>query len=284
MKSLFIIDGYLHIHRAYHAPLQIDLTSPSGEPTKATYIFTTALLKLIREEDPDMLAVAMEGRTKTFRCDLSSEYKANRSLPSSDFIIQRDRIEQILEAMNIPIIRMDGYEADDIIGTVSRLAQQDGHEVFICSKDKDMQQLLSFNARMLDMKTGKYTTIDDLAEKHGIWPRHIIDVLALQGDSTDNIPGVPSIGFKTAADWIRKYDSVEGLFEHIDDIKGKKKEKLLEFKDQILLNKKLTTIDCCVPIKVDFDELNIKEYDRGKLLEIFTELGFNSLISQLSLV
>lgn len=284
-KKLYIIDGYLHLHRAYHAPLGTTLTTPSGEPTNGTYVFTTALLKLIREEEPDALVVAMEGKCRPFRNALYSEYKANRTYPSDSFIIQRDRVEEILAAMHIPVLRVDGFEADDIIGTVSKKAQQDGYEVFICSTDKDMLQLIDHSISMFNMKTGKYTNVDSMIEQTGVVPSRFIDYLALQGDPGDNVPGIPGVGPKTAAQWVCRYGSVENLLAHIhaDEVPSRHRDNLKKFKDRLLLSKKLVTIECDVPVEIDYDRFALKEFDKGRLRDIFTKLGFNRLITQLGL-
>lgn len=283
MKKLMIVDGYLLIYRAYHAPIGTTLTSPSGEPTNATYIFTTSLFKLIREQKPDALVVAMEGTSRLLRKERYAEYKANRSWPTDSFILQRDRIEEILSAMHIPVLRVNGYEADDIIGTVSKKAQRDGFEVFICSTDKDMSQLLDHNIHMFNMKTGKLTDVDGLVEKIGVPPEKFIDYLALQGDSGDNVPGIPGIGPKTAMQLIRRYGSIKNLFECLGELSDRHRNNLVKFKDRLLLGKKLVAIDCDVPIEIDYKSFAVKEFDKSKLREIFVELEFNKLMTQLGL-
>lgn len=284
-KRLFVIDGYLLIYRAYCAPIGTTLTSSFGEPTNATYIFTASLLKLIREQKPDALVVAMEGRCKPFRNDLYNEYKANRIPPSGDFITQRNRIEEILAAMYIPVLRVDGFEADDIIGTVSKKGQQDGYEVFICSTDKDMLQLIDHSISMFNMKTGRYTNVDSMIEQTGVVPSRFIDYLALQGDPGDNVPGIPGVGPKTAAQWVCRYGSVENLLVHIhaDEVPSRHRDNLKKFKDRLLLSKKLVTIECDVPVEIDYNKFALKEFDKDKLRDIFTELGFSRLIVQLGL-
>ena len=207
--KLFIIDYYLWIHRAYHASKHLGLTG-TGEPTGATHVFMTSLLKLIREQEPDLLVVASEGGGKTFRHSLCESYKANRSPPDSAFTIQRKRISQILDAMHIPILRVAGFEADDIIGTVSKYAQEDKIEVVICSKDKDMLQLVGDGVEVFIAKTGEYIDVDWMIEKIGVRPDKFVDCLALMGDTSDNVIGVPGIGLKTAAKLICKYGSKIG--------------------------------------------------------------------------
>ena len=282
-KTLYIIDGHAHIYAAYFAPMRQRLTSAAGEPTKATYIFTTAVLGLINRRKPDMLAVAMDSRAPTFRSDIYPEYKAQRPPMPDEMPVQIKRIEQILEAMRIPVLRVEGYEADDVIGTVATRAAADGHRVLICSGDKDVLQLVDENISVLDMKKDLETDLRTMTEQMGVSPQQFIDCLALQGDTADNIPGIPDVGPKTALEWIRRYGSIENLCKHADDIKGKRGDNLRKFKDRLALSKKLVTINRNIPLNIDYETLALKEFDRAKLAEIFTELGFNRLLSQLNL-
>ncbi len=282
-KTLYIIDGHAHIYAAYYAPMRQTLTGPSGEPTKATYIFTQAMLGLIERHKPDMLVVAMDSKEPTFRAGIYPEYKANRPPMPDDLPGQIERIEQILEAMNIPVLRVGGFEADDIIGTLAKKAAADGHNCFICSRDKDLLQLLDEHINILDIKTDTVMDVPAMVEKLGLRPEQFIDCLALQGDASDNIPGVPDVGPKTALEWIKKYGSLENLYEHVDEIKGKRGDNLRKFRDQAILSKELVTIDCNVPVKIDYDDLALKDYDAARLTRVFTELGFNRQLAQLGL-
>ncbi len=282
-KKLYIIDGHAHIYAAYYAPMRQQLTSPSGEPTKATYIFTTAIAGLINRQKPDMLAVAMDSIAPTFRVKIYSEYKAHRPPMPDDMPVQINRIEQILEAMKIPVLRVDGFEADDIMGTLAKKAAADGYDCFICSKDKDILQLIDNHISVFDIKTDTSTDADAMVEKICVTPEQFIDCLALQGDTTDNVPGIPDVGPKTALNWIQKYGSIENLYKHIDEIKGKRGQNLQRFRENLALSKKLITIDCNIPLKIDYKALALKKFDEAKLAQIFTELGFNRLLSQLGL-
>lgn len=279
-KKFFIIDGHSHIYAAYYAPMR-PLTSPSGEPTKAVYIFTSAVMGLIQNQKPDMLVVAMDSKTPSFRTKLYKEYKAHRPPMPDDMPAQIARIEQVLDALNVPIVRIDGFEADDAIGTIAKSASAEGAEVLICSKDKDMLQLLDDNIYIFDMKTGQRYGKDSMLAEMGIAPEQFIDVLAVQGDTSDNIPGVKDVGPKTALEWIRTYGSIENLYKHADQIKGKRGDSLRDSKDIVLLSRKLATIDCSVPIDAGLNAFSAKKYDAGKLAKIFTELGFNRLLTQL---
>ena len=276
-KKLYIIDGHAHIYAAYFAPMR-PLTSPSGEPTKATSIFTTAILGLIKRQKPDMLVVAMDSKKPTFRNELYADYKAHRPPMPDDLPAQIKQIEQILAAMNIPVLRLDGFEADDIIGTLTKKAANDSYDSLICSKDKDLLQLLNEHVSIFDVKTDSITTALAMEEKMQIKPTQIIEYLMLQGDTADNIPGVTDVGPKTALSWLQKYGSIENIYKHIDEIKGKRGENLRKFQDSFELTRKLVTLDCNVPVEIDYDNFALKEFDKKKLTEIFTELGFNRLL------
>ena len=280
-KTLYIIDGHAHIYAAHFAPMRQQLSSPSGEPTKATYIFTTALLGLIEKRKPDMIAVAMDCKAPTFRTEVFAEYKANRPPMPEELPVQVDRIKEILGAMRIPVLCLDGYEADDIIGTLAKKAAGDGLDVLICSKDKDILQLLDHNVRTYDIKTGKITDSETMKQEMGIWPGQIVDCLALEGDAIDNVPGVPLIGEKTARELIRQYGDLDNLYAHADEIKGKRGENLRNAREQAYLSRRLVTLDCSVPVGIDYEALASKEPDKDRLTEIFTRLGFNRLLGQL---
>jgi DNA polymerase-1 len=282
-KKLYIIDGHAHIYAAFYAPMSQRLTSPSGEPTKATYIFTTALFGLIQRQKPDMLAVAMDSITPTFRTKIYSEYKAHRPPMPDDMPVQINRIEQILAAMKIPILRVDGFEADDVIGAIAKKASKDGIDTYICAKDKDMYQLVDDHTYIFDIKKGEILDRDVLFEKYKIKPEYFIDVLALQGDASDNIPGVPLIGEMSAIKLIQQFGSLDNLYKNVDKIEGKKGENLRNFKKQAYLSKKLVIINTQTPVKIDYQKFRLKEPNKGKLVAIFTELGFNRLLTQLGL-
>lgn len=282
-KELYIIDGHAHIYAAYYAPMRGQLSGPTGEPTKAVYIFTTALVGLIQRRQPAMLVVALDSKAPTFRSDIYPDYKANRPPMPDDLPGQIDRIEQILEAMNIPVLRVDGFEADDIIGTLAKRAGADGHDCLLCSKDKDLLQLLDEHVSMYDIKTDTLTDVAAMVEKMGVRPDQFIDCLALQGDTSDNVPGVPDVGPKTALSWIQKYGSIENLYEHVDEIKGKRGDNLRKFKDQAHLSRELVTINCDVPLEIDYNDLALKKPDESRLALLFTELGFSRVLAQMGL-
>ena len=282
-KTLFIIDGHAHIYAAHYAPISGQaFTSASGEPTKATYIFTQAIFGLIERQKPDMLVVAMDSKTPPFRTEVYPQYKANRPPMPPDLPLQIQRIEQILAAMNIPVLRVDRFEADDVIGTVAKKAAADGYECYLCSRDKDLLQLIDDRICTFDIKTGTVTDSETMRREMGISPHQFIDSLALQGDASDNVPGVPDVGPKTALEWIGRYGSIENLYDHIDEIKGKRGENLRSFKDRVFLSRQLVTIDCNTPVENDYDAFALKEFNKARLVELFTELGFTRLLSRVS--
>ncbi|MBN1359689.1 MAG: DNA polymerase I [Sedimentisphaerales bacterium] len=279
-KTLYIIDGHAHIYAAYFAPMRQQLTSPSGEPTKATYIFTTAVLGLIERHKPDMLVVALDTKAPTFRSDLFADYKAHRPPMPEDMPVQIARIEQILEALRIPILRVDGFEADDIIGTLAQRAAADSIDVLICSKDKDLLQLIDGRIRTLDLKTGKVTDREVMQQEMGITPEQVVDSLALEGDTSDNVPGVPLIGPKTARELIRNYGDLDNLYAHIDEVPGKRGENLRSSREQAYLSRKLVTLDCNVPLDISYETLALEPPDKETLVKLFAELGFSRLLVQ----
>jgi DNA polymerase-1 len=290
-KNLYIIDGHAHIYAAYYAKMR-PLTSPSGELTQATYIFTSAILGLIKNRKPDMLVVAMDSKGPTFRKEMYSDYKAHRPPMPDDMPVQINRIEQILSAMNIPMLRINGFEADDIIGTIAKKASKEGIDVYICTKDKDILQLIDDHVFGYDIKTGEITDEAWVKAEMKISPAQFVDVLALQGDASDNVPGVDGFGEMTSLKCIQKYGSLDNLYAHADEITGKLGENLRKSKDLAYLSQKLVTIDCDVPLKglrcatpvnIDYGEFAVKPYDEAVLTQIFNELGFNRLSGQLGL-
>jgi len=281
-KKLYIIDGHAYIYAAYWAKMS-QMTSPSGEPTQATYIFTTIILGLIHDQKPDLLAVAMDSKTPSFRTKIYSEYKAHRPPMPDDMPAQIDRIEQILAAMNIPVLRLDGFEADDVIGTLAKKAAKEGIDTYICAKDKDMYQLVDDHIYIFDIKKGEKLDDDTLLKMYKFEPRHFIDVLALQGDASDNVPGVPLIGEMNAIKLIQRFGSLDNLYKNADKIEGKRGENLRKFKEQAYLSKKLMIINTEAPVKIDYQQFKLKEPNKEKLAAIFTELGFNRLLTQLGL-
>jgi DNA polymerase-1 len=280
--KFFIIDGHAHIYAAYYAPMR-PLSSPSGEPTKAVFVFASAMVGLLEKEKPDLLVVAMDSKAPSFRVQMYPEYKAHRPPMPEDMPAQINRIEQILDAMNIPVLRVDGFEADDIIGTLAAQASRAGIQTYICSKDKDMLQLLDEHTCTFDIKTSQRFDLKAMKEQMQMTPEQFIDVLALQGDASDNIPGVPDVGPKTALQWIQEYGSLENLYDHADEITGKRGENLRNYKEQAFLSRQLVIINRKAPVQLDKKTFTVSPPNKDRLAELFTELGFTRLLGQFDL-
>jgi DNA polymerase-1 len=279
--KLYLIDGSSYIFRAFYGIRQM-LTNSAGLPTNALYGFTTMLSRVVRDEAPDYLAVVFDSKAKTFRHDLYPDYKANRDIPPEELAQQFPYFEPLVEAFNIATLRQDGFEADDIIGTMAKKGEAAGMAVTIVSGDKDMMQLITPHVHMLDTMKDKRFEKAEVIEKFGVPPEQVIEVMGLMGDSSDHIPGVKGVGPKTATELIQKYGSIEELYKNIDDIeKAKLKEKLETDKDNALLSRQLVTIDTEMKLDCKVEDLKVKEPDTDKLRAMFTELGFKSLLENL---
>src|SRR5688572_26254305 len=203
-KSFYLIDGHAHIYRAYFAPFR-DLTSPTGEPTKATYVFTQMLLNLIAQRKPDYLAMVIDAGDETvFRKEIFPEYKANRQSPPDDFEPQEKRILQIVKDAGVPIFEKQGYEADDLIATIAKRLCDKGYDIVVVSKDKDLRQLLNDCTKMYDVQSDSFTDPARMLADCGYTPQQAVDVQTLMGDAIDNVPGIPGVGEKTAAKLVTK--------------------------------------------------------------------------------
>ena len=285
-KKLFLLDAYALIFRAYYAFIKNPRINSKGENTSAAFGFTNTLLELLNKEKPDYIAVAFDASAKTFRNDLYPEYKANRPPTPEDIKKSIPYIKQILEAFQIPTYELIGYEADDIIGTIAKKAEKEDLKVYMMTPDKDYTQLLSENILMYKpSRSGNLAeiwTISTMQEKMLLErPGQVIDLLALMGDSSDNIPGAPGVGEKTAQKLLADYDNIENLFAHVNELKGKLKEKIADHTDQILLSKKLATIALDVPVEFILEETKRKDPDPQKLKEVFEELEFNTLLQRI---
>ncbi|MBL1215912.1 MAG: DNA polymerase I [Planctomycetes bacterium] len=279
--TFMIIDGFAQLFRAYHA-IRNQLTSPvTNEPTNATFGYVGMLLKVFEQYQPDYLAVAIDvsGDRGTFRSDLYEDYKANREPPPEDFYPQVDRSWEITRLFGIPVIGAERYEADDVIATlVTQLQEQHPDlRMQIVSKDKDLEQLLSDRVEMLDVHKDERVTVATLHEKKGIRPEQVIDMLALMGDTVDNVPGVPGIGPKTASQLIQQYGSLDGVLEHIDEIKGKRRENIENSRDLLPLSRDLVTLrhDVDVQFALDDARVDLARADTATLLSTLERLGFN---------
>jgi len=280
--KLYLVDGSSYIFRAYHAMLRQRLSNARGLPTGAIYVFSNMIQKLIREEKPDYLAVVWDPPVKTFRHNLYPEYKANRAETPPDLIPQFSYIRSLVQAFGIPALEQEGYEADDVIGTLAKKAAEQGFEVVLVSGDKDLTQLLGPHVTMLDTLKDKVTDVAGVKERFGVKPEHVIDVLALMGDSSDNVPGVPKVGEKTAIKLIAQYGDLENVLAHAGEIKGAVGESLRTFADQARLSKELVTIKTEVPVPFDLESLRPRPPDRPKLIALFKELDFGKLLAEYS--
>lgn len=279
--KLYLIDGSSYIFRAFYGIRQF-LSNSKGLPTNALYGFTTMLSKVVRDEQPDYLAVVFDSKAKTFRHDMYPEYKANRDTPPEELAQQFPYFEPLVEAFNMVSMRQDGYEADDIIGTLAKMGEQAGMAVTIVSGDKDMMQLISPNVHMLDTMKDKRFEKPEVIDKFGVPPDKVIEVMGLMGDASDNIPGVKGVGPKTATELIQKYGSIEELYKNIGEIdKIKLKEKLETDKDNALLSRRLVTLDTEMKLDCQVEDLKMKEPDTYKLRALYTEFEFKSLLENL---
>jgi DNA polymerase-1 len=280
-QRLYLIDGSSYIYRAYYAIRQ--LSNSKGLATNAVLGFTNMLLKVVREERPDHLAVIFDAKGPTFRKDLYPEYKANRSAMPEDLRPQIPLIKKLVQAFNMPALELVGYEADDIIATLARRFAAEGMEVTVVTGDKDLMQVVDERIRLLDTMKDQVVGLAEVAERFGGTPDKVIEVQALAGDSSDNVPGVPGIGEKTAKQLIQDFGSVENLLANIDQVSGKKRqENLRQFGDQALLSKQLVALVDDLEMDIDYDQLKLSEPDREKLTDLFKELEFHKLLQEFS--
>ena len=285
-KELFLIDAYALIFRAYYALGKNFLYNSKGLNVTAIMGFTRTMHNLIEVEKPSHMAVVFDHKSETFRSQEFQYYKANRDETPEDIKISEPIIREIIKAYNIPILEVEGYEADDVIGTIAKDKAKEGYTVYMVTPDKDFAQLVEENIYIWKPgrkgNTHEILGINEVLEKWNVSrPEQVIDVLALWGDSVDNIPGIPGIGKKTAPRLLKKYDTVEGLLDHVEELKGKQKENVENNKQQALDSKRLATIITDVPIKCKDSDLKIDPKNEKQLAEIFTELEFRTLGRQI---
>ena len=286
-KRLFLLDAYALIYRAYYSFIRNPRVNSKGLVTSAAYGFTNALLDIIRREQPSHLAVCFDMAGPTERHETMIEYKANRQEMPEDIRSNIPYIRRVIEALNIPILESEGYEADDVIGTIAKLAEKDGFQTFMVTPDKDFGQLVSENIFMY--KPGKRGTppeimgVTEICEKWGGLkdPLQVIDILGLMGDSVDNIPGIPGVGEKTAIKLVAAYGSVEGVIGNTDKLKGKQQQNVIEFAEQGLMSKQLATIILDVPVAFEPGKLALSEPNKDALLDVLSELEFRSTAKRL---
>ena len=283
MAKLFLIDAYALIYRSYYAFIKSPRINSKGLNTSAVMGFCNTLNEVLTKEKPTHIGVAFD-HGKTFRHDAFPEYKAQREETPEDIKLSIPLIKQVLEAMHIPILQVDGFEADDIIGTIATRFGADGIDTFMLTPDKDYGQLIGPNVFMYRPRHGGGYEIlgeKEVGEKYGIpTPAQVIDLLALMGDSADNFPGCPGVGEKTAAKLINQFGSIDNMLQHTDEIKGKLREKVENAVEDIKMSKFLATIRTDVPMQLDLDELKVEQPDETKLRAIFEELEFKTLINK----
>ena len=276
---VFLIDGSGYIFRAYHAlpPMK----RPDGTPVNAVYGFTSMVMKLIDESDADYLAVIFDTARKTFRSEIYSDYKANRPPPPEDLIPQFPLIRDVVTAFGVPQAEMEGYEADDLIATYARQAADSGHRVTIVSSDKDLMQLVDDNISMMDPMKGTKISYAEVEKKFGVNPDRVIDIQSLAGDSTDNVPGVPGIGVKTAALLINEYGDLDTLLERAGEIKQtKRRENLIEFADLARTSRELVTLKQDVPVTSPLESFVLEDPDPDRLIAFLEQQGFKSILNR----
>jgi DNA polymerase-1 len=277
-KSFYIIDGHAQIYRAYHAPFR-DLSSPTGEPTKATFVFTQRILNLINDRKPDYLAMVIDSGDETvFRREFYPQYKANRPPRPDDFLPQEQRILRIVKEAGIPIFAAPGFEADDLIATMAKRLNNTGFETFIVSNDKDLRQLLNDCTKMYDPYDGNVTDPASMEAKHGYTPAQAVEVQTLTGDATDNVPGIPGVGPKTAAKLIHKYGTADAVLLHLDELTPKLRENFEKHGKDLPLSRRLVTLRDDVQFEFDPEACKFAGVDNEALRKQFEALGFTNLL------
>ncbi|MBI4789637.1 MAG: DNA polymerase I [Chloroflexi bacterium] len=281
--KLVLLDAHALIHRAYHA-IPHTLTSPNGEPTNATYGFASTLLRVMAEEKPDYVAAAFDvGRS--FRHDQFAEYKATRPALADDLGLQLKRSREVAEAFGLPTFGVERYEADDLLGTLAKQASAQGVETVIVTGDTDTFQLIGPHVSVLTFSRqfGDLIRYDLAAikERYDLEPTQLIDFKALKGDPSDNIPGIVGVGDKTATKLVQTFGTIEGIYQHLDEVDKRVREKLAAAQEQALRGKRLVTIVTDAPIKLDLEACRVTQYDRERVVALFRQLGFRSLVERL---
>ena len=278
--TLFLIDGSSQMYRAYHAFRGRGLSNQEGHTTHAVYVFVTMLRKLIQDHGPEYMAASFDLAGPTFRDDIVADYKANRAAMPDDLAEQLNWVHQACEAMGVPILTARGYEADDVIGTVARRATTAGYEVAIVSIDKDFFQLVGDCVRVYDPREdGAWFDEQGVVDKFGVKPSQVVDVLALVGDTSDNVAGVPGIGKKGAVDLVSQFGSLDAALERLGELKPKHRDALTAHRDEALRSRELVTIRTDVPLDVAFDALRYRGASRERCYELFSKLAFRTLMN-----
>ena len=284
MPRLFLLDGTALAYRSHFALARSGLTTPDGRPIGATYGFTMTLRRILRVEAPDRIAVALDPRGKTFRHEQFPEYKGTRQKAPEEMVAQIDEIRAVTRAHGVPLYEIPGFEADDVIGTLAVAGERAGYEVFIVTGDKDFMQLVSDRVQLYNIFKPNVDLViegvEAVAEKFKTTPEHVIDVLAIMGDSSDNVPGVKGIGEKGAAKLVAEFGSVSGLLERLDEVKGKAREHIERDREQLLLSRELVTIQTDVEVDPPLESLPVPQPDEDGLVELFRRLDFQVLLKE----
>ena len=275
---LYLIDGSSYIFRAYYG-VRADLSTSEGFPTNAVYGFATMLLKFLREYEPRYLGMVFDSKGEVFRNEIYPEYKANRDEAPESLKLQFPKIFELVQAFSIPMLAMEGYEADDIIGTIA--SAQEAQKVVLVTGDKDFCQLVSENVTLVDTMRERTTGVGEVREKYGIKPGQMIDFFALVGDKVDNVPGVSGVGEKTASALISTYGDLDGVYSNLEEIRSGVAKRLREHKDEAYLSRELVTIKTDVEVGTGIEEFTYGGYTAGNLQEIFSELEFEKLLEEI---
>ncbi len=278
---LILVDGSSYLYRAFHVPELQSLTTSSGQPTGAIYGVVNMLKRLLGKEQPSHIAVVFDAKGKTFRHELYSDYKANRPSMPEELRAQIDPLHAVIRALGLVLISEPNVEADDVIGTLASQAVDQGHEVLISTGDKDMAQLVNDHVTLVNTMTNAKMDAVGVRKKFGVAPHQIIDYLALTGDKSDNVPGVPGVGPKTAAKWLNEFGSLEQITSHADSITGKIGEKLRAHLEQLPLSHELVSIRCALDLPIDVEDLRTQPPDSKQLQQLYSELEFKSWLGSL---
>ena len=279
-KPFVLVDGSSYLFRAYHAMSRSGLSNSKGEPTETIYGVINMMRRLLKDYDPEHIAVVFDAKGKTFRNEMYKEYKANRPSMPDDLRQQIEPIHEIIKAMGLPLICVSGVEADDVIGTLSEQATALGIDTVISTGDKDMAQLVNKHVSLVNTMTEVHMDIEGVKEKFGVPPERIIDYLALIGDTADNVPGVPKVGPKTAVKWMGLYDSLDGVMQHAEEIKGKVGENLRNFMSELPLSRDLVTIKCDVELDDNPETLKREKPDNTALSELYGHFEFKTWLAE----
>jgi len=282
-KKLVLIDGHALAYRAFHA-LPADMKTSQGELTNAVYGFTSMLLNVLREERPTHIAVTFD-KGLTFRHEMYAEYKAHRAKMPEDMRSQMERVRQVVDTLGMPVFELEGYEADDLLGTLARQAGEQGVSTLIVTGDTDILQLVDEHTRVLTSRWRFSDTVTyDVAgvrQRYGLPPAQLVELKALEGDKSDNIPGVSGVGEKTAVKLLQAYGSLEGIYEHLDQVQGRFRSQLEAGRDLAFLSRRLATIVRDAPIQLDLDACRVRSFEREPVMDLFRELEFRSLLERL---